>query len=75
MKNWEFIINRLLIFLGMIGSFMGATFGYSIILLQIMGEKMFLALLGFEFMALCLFVLVFLVAIIDFIKDIKRGRI
>ena len=28
MECWKFLINRLLIFIGMIGSFIGATLGY-----------------------------------------------
>lgn len=47
MENWKFLINRLIIFLGMIGSFMGATFGYSSLLIKIMGESMFLAPLAY----------------------------
>lgn len=74
MKNWKFLINRLIVILGMIGSFMGATFGYSKLLIEMMNETMFLALLGFEFLVLCLFGLIFIVVLIDFIKDNKRGR-
>jgi hypothetical protein len=74
MENWKFLINRLIIFLGMIGSFMGATFGYSSLLIKIMGESMFLALLGFEFLILCLFGIIFLLVLIDYIKDNKKRK-
>ena len=74
MKNWKFLINRFIIFLGMIGSFMGATFGYSELLIKLLSEDMFLALLGFEFLMLCLFGIIFLLVIIDFIKDNKKRR-
>jgi len=74
MKNWKFLINRLMVFIGMIGSFIGATFGYTKIIISLTNEYIFLALLGFEFLILCLFGLVFLLVLVDFIKDNKRGR-
>lgn len=72
MENWKFLINRLIVFLGMIGSFMGATFGYSGLLISFIGKNMFLALLGFEFLILCLFEILFLIVFIDYIKDNKK---
>lgn len=75
MENWKFLINRLIFILGMIGSFMGATFTYSIILIKITGESMFLALLGFELFMLCLFGIILLLVFIDYIKDNKARKI
>lgn len=74
MNNWKFLINRLIVFIGMIGSFMGATFGYKILLIEILSKEVFVALVGFEFLILNMFGLVFLLVTIDYIKDNKKGR-
>ena len=37
MKTWEYLINRLMLIPGMIGTFMGATLGYAKLLLESIG--------------------------------------
>ena len=42
MRNWKFMINRLIFILGMIGTFMGATLGYAKLLLENIGIDLFI---------------------------------
>ncbi len=55
MENWKFLINRLLAFLGMLGTFIGATFTYNSFLISNLGNGIFFAIVGLEMLVLSLF--------------------
>ena len=74
MDNWRFLINRLLAFLGMIGTFIGATFTYNVFLINNLGAGIFFAIVGLEMLVLSLFGLLLLLVIVDMIKDNKKQR-
>ena len=74
MNNWKFLINRLLFFIGMIGSFIGATLGFGNILIENIGLNLFISLMIVEFIGLTIIYFLLLVAIIDFIKDNKKRK-
>jgi len=74
MNNWKYLINRIIIILGMIGSFMGATLGYSKVLLESIGIDLFIVVMTVELVGLILIFFLLLIVIIDFIKDNKKGR-
>lgn len=74
MENWKFLINRLLALLGMLGTFIGATFTYNIFLISNLGSGIFFAVVGLEMLVLSLFGLLLLLVIVDMIKDNKKQR-
>ena len=74
MKNWKYLINSLLIMLGMIGTFMGATLSYSKLLLESIGIDLFIVVITLEMISIIITYFLFLIVIIDFIKDNKKGR-
>jgi len=74
MENWKFLIDKLLIALGLVGSFMGTTFSYSDFLIKNIGQESFIFIIGIEMFGLIITYFFFLVTIIDFIKDNKKGR-
>ena len=74
MNNWKFLINRLIVVFGMIGSFMGATFGFGNKIINLSNEYVFVALLASEFLTLYLFGIIFLIVLIDYIKDNRQIR-
>jgi hypothetical protein len=67
--NWKFLINKLLIFLGMIATFMGATLGYTEMLLKNLGKELYITVLTMEMFAITIAYFILIVTIIDFIKD------
>lgn len=74
MEKWKFLINRLIVLMGMIGSFMGATLGYSNFLIENIGLNIFVITMTLESVGLVVVYFLNIVVIIDFIKDNKRGR-
>ena len=74
MENWKFLINRLLAFLGMLGTFIGATFTYNSFLISNLGNGIFFAIVGLEMLVSTLFGLLLLLVIVDMIKDNKKQR-
>lgn len=74
MKNWEYLINRLMLILGMIGTFMGATLGYAKLLLESIGIDLFVIVMTLEMIGIIIVYFLLLLVIIDFIKDNKKGR-
>ena len=74
MKNWKYLINSLLIMLGMIGTFMGATLSYSKLLIDSIGIDLFIVVMTMEMISIIITYFLLLIVIIDFIKDNKKGR-
>ena len=74
MKNWEYLINRLMLIPGMIGTFMGATLGYAKLLLESIGIDLFVIVMTLEMIGIIIVYFLLLLVIIDFIKDNKKGR-
>ena len=74
MRNWKFMINRLIFILGMIGTFMGATLGYAKLLLENIGIDLFIIVMTLEMIGIIIIYFMLLLVIIDFIKDNKKGR-
>lgn len=74
-KNWKYLINSLLIMLGMIGTFMSATLSYSKLLIESIGIDLFIVVMTLEMISsITTTYFLFLIVIIDFIKDNKKGR-
>lgn len=74
MENWKFLINRLLALLGMLGTFIGTTFGYNLFLISNLGSGIFFAVVGLELLVLSIFGLLLLLVVVDMIKDNKKQR-
>ena len=74
MNNWKFLINRLIFLLGMIGSFMSATFGYSEFIINSISLDVFIIAITIEHIGIVTIFLILINVIIDFIKDNKKGR-
>jgi len=74
LENWKFLINRLMVFIGMIGSFIGATLGYTDKLINILSFKVVQFFILLEVAGLLIVFIFFMLILIDYIKDIKRGR-
>ena len=74
MENWKFLINRLIALLTLIGSFMGATFGYNKFIIQNIGLDIFIVIIALELLSLIIMFFILLIAIIDYIRDNKNKR-
>ena len=63
-----------MVFIGMIGSFIGATLGYTDKLINILSFKVVQFFILLEVAGLLIVFIFFMLILIDYIKDIKRGR-
>jgi len=73
-ENWKFLINRLMIFIGMIASFISATIKYSSFVIELFNNDTLLAIISLEFVSLAFIFLLLLKIVINFIKDNKESR-
>jgi len=72
MEYWKFLINRLLIFIGMIGSFIGATLGYYEKIVEATGKSIFNFFLFAEAFGLVIVFLLIIKTVLSFIKTISK---
>ena len=74
MEDWRFLINRLLAFIAMIGSFIGATLGYTDKLIKILSLEVVQFFISLEVTGLLIAFTFFIIVLTNYIKDIKDKK-